>query len=210
MDYFQFSLVQFSSSVMSKSLPPHEPQHARPPCPSPAARVHPNPCPSSRWCHPTISSSTIPFSSCPQSFPALRSFHHLLNTYTIIFAHSSHLCSLLVNYHEQALQVIINFIGWPSSSFEDSLSEKQEKNHYTTFEKLLINFVFYSQIFSITHRHLSHVFILIIHIFTQKLLHWSGAPLSFLIITEIHFHSWCMLPGTCCLSVCLSSPLFQD
>ena len=126
-DYFQFSLVQFSSSVMSKSLPPHEPQQARPPCPSPAARVHPNPCPSSRWCHPTISSSTVPFSSCPQSFPALRSFHHLLNTYTIIFAHSSHLCSLLVNYHEQALQVIINFIGWPSSSFEDSLSEKQEK-----------------------------------------------------------------------------------
>jgi len=62
--------VQFSRSVVSYSLRPHEPQHARPPCPSPAPRVYPNSCPSSQWCHPTISSSVIPFSSCPQSFPA--------------------------------------------------------------------------------------------------------------------------------------------
>ena len=62
--------VQFSFSVLSNSLWPHEPQHTRPPCPSPSPRVHPNPCPSSRWCHPTISSSVIPFSSCLQSFPA--------------------------------------------------------------------------------------------------------------------------------------------
>ena len=61
--------VQFSRSVMSDSLQPHEPQHARPPCPSPTARVYPNPCPLSRWCHPTISSSVIPFSSHLQSFP---------------------------------------------------------------------------------------------------------------------------------------------
>ena len=66
--------VQFSHSVMSDSLGPHEPQHARPPCPSPTPRVHPNSCPSSQWCHPTISSSVIPFSSCPKSFPASRSF----------------------------------------------------------------------------------------------------------------------------------------
>ena len=68
------SSVQFSHSVVSDSLPPHEPQHARPPCPSPAPGVHPNPCPLSRWCHPTISSSVVPFSSCPQSFPASGSF----------------------------------------------------------------------------------------------------------------------------------------
>ena len=68
------SSVQFSHSVMSDSLWPHEPQHARPPCPSPTHGVHPNPCPSSRWCHPTISSSVIPFSSCPQSFPVSGSF----------------------------------------------------------------------------------------------------------------------------------------
>ena len=66
--------VQFSCSVMSDSLQPHEPQHARPPCPSPTPRVHPNPCPLSRWYHPTISSSVVPFSSCPQSFPASGSF----------------------------------------------------------------------------------------------------------------------------------------
>ena len=65
-----FSPVQFSHSVVSYSLWPHESQHARPPCPSPTPRVYPNPCPSSRWCHPAISSSVVPFSSCPQSLPA--------------------------------------------------------------------------------------------------------------------------------------------
>ena len=67
-------MVQFSRSVMSDSLQPHESQHASPPCPSPTPRVHPNPCPLSRWCHPTISSSVIPFSSHLQSFPASGSF----------------------------------------------------------------------------------------------------------------------------------------
>ena len=61
--------VQFSCSVVSDSLRPHELQHARPPCPSPTPGVHPNPCPLSEWCHPTILSSVVPFSSCPQSFP---------------------------------------------------------------------------------------------------------------------------------------------
>ena len=65
---------QFSCSVVSDSLWPHELQHARPPCPSPTPGVHPNPCPLSRWCHLTISSSVVPFSSCPQSFPASGSF----------------------------------------------------------------------------------------------------------------------------------------
>ena len=71
---FYFGSVQFSHLVVSDSLRPHEPQHTRPPCPSPTPGVYPNPCPSSRWCHPTISSSVIPFSSCPPSFPASRSF----------------------------------------------------------------------------------------------------------------------------------------
>ena len=69
-----FSSVQFSHSVVSNSLRPHESQHARPPCPSPIPRVHSNSRPSSRWCHPDISSSVIPFSSCPQSLPASGSF----------------------------------------------------------------------------------------------------------------------------------------
>ena len=68
------SSVQFSCSVMSDSLWSHEPQHARPPCQSPTPGAHPNPCPLCWWCHPTISSSVIPFSSCLQSFPASGSF----------------------------------------------------------------------------------------------------------------------------------------
>ena len=62
-----FSSVQFSHSVVSDFLWTHESQHARPPCPSPTPGVHSDSCPSSRWCHPTISSSVIPFPSCPQS-----------------------------------------------------------------------------------------------------------------------------------------------
>ena len=69
-----FSSVQFSHSVVSDSLRPHELQHARPPCPSPTPGVHSNSCPSSRWCHPAISFSVIPFSSCPQSLLASESF----------------------------------------------------------------------------------------------------------------------------------------
>ena len=69
-----YSSVQFSCSVVSNSLRPHESQHARPPCPSPTLGVYPNSCPLSQWCHPAISSSIVPFSSCPQSFPASGSF----------------------------------------------------------------------------------------------------------------------------------------
>ena len=72
--YIQFSSVQVSRSVVSDSLWPHESQHARPPCPSPSPGVHSNSCPSSQWCHPAISSSVVPFSSCPQSLPASKSF----------------------------------------------------------------------------------------------------------------------------------------
>ena len=66
--------VQFSRSVVSDSLRPHESQHTRPPCPSPTPGVHSDSCPLSQWCHPAISSSVFPFSSCPQSLPATESF----------------------------------------------------------------------------------------------------------------------------------------
>jgi len=80
---------QFSRSVVSDSLQPHEPQHARPPCPPPTPRVYPNSCPLSQWCHLTISSSVVPFSSCLQSFPTPGSFQMSQlfasgNTYSII------------------------------------------------------------------------------------------------------------------------------
>ena len=68
------SRFQFSRSVMSDSLQPHEAQHTRPPCPSPTPGAHPNSCPSSRWCHPDSSSSVVHFPSCPKSLPAAQSF----------------------------------------------------------------------------------------------------------------------------------------
>ena len=68
------SSVQFSRSVVSDSLWPHELEHTRPPCPSPSPRVYSNSCPLSQWCHPAISFSVVPFSSCLQSFPASGSF----------------------------------------------------------------------------------------------------------------------------------------
>ena len=71
--YSNFSSVQFSCSVVSDSLWPHESEHARPPCPSPTPRVHSDSRPSSQWCHPAISSSVVHFSSCPQSLPASES-----------------------------------------------------------------------------------------------------------------------------------------
>ena len=70
----KYNSVQFSRSVVSDSLWPHESQHARLPCPSPTFRVHSDSCPPSQWCHPAISSSVVPFSSCPQSLPVSESF----------------------------------------------------------------------------------------------------------------------------------------
>ena len=72
--FMTFSSVKFSRSVMSDSLWPQESKHTRPPCPSPTPGVYPNSCPSSPWCHPAISFSVVPFSSCPQSLPASGSF----------------------------------------------------------------------------------------------------------------------------------------
>ena len=80
---FQFSLVQFSRSVMSDSLLPHGLQHARPPCPSPTPGVYPNSCPLSWWCHPTILSSVIPFSSHPQSLPTSGSFKWVSSSHQV-------------------------------------------------------------------------------------------------------------------------------
>ena len=73
-NFYKISSVHFSHSVVSDSLQPHWLQDVRPPCPSQTPRAFSNSCPSSRWCHPTISSSVVPFSSCLQSFPASGSF----------------------------------------------------------------------------------------------------------------------------------------
>ena len=85
--YIYIRSDQISHSVVSDSLRPHESQHARPPCPSPTPRVHRDSRPSSQWCHPAISSSVVPFSSCPQSLPASESFpmSQLFYIYIIFF-----------------------------------------------------------------------------------------------------------------------------
>ena len=98
---------------MSDSLQPHEPQHTRPPCPSVTPRVHPNPCPSSWWCHPTISSSVIPFSSCPQSFPASGSF-----PMSQLFAS----CSQSIGVSASAS----NFFSIPSNEYSGLISFRME------------------------------------------------------------------------------------
>ena len=83
---FRFNSVQFSHSVMSDYLRPHESQNARPPCPSPTPGVYSNSCPLSRWCHPAISSSVVPFSSCPESLPASGYFPNFKFTPLVILA----------------------------------------------------------------------------------------------------------------------------
>ena len=102
--------VQFSLSVMSNSLQPHELQHARLPCPSPTPGVYPNPCPLSQWCHPTISSSVVPFSFCLQSFSLSGSF-----PMSQFFASSGQ--SIGVSASASVLPVNIQDwypLGWPS------------------------------------------------------------------------------------------------
>ena len=93
----QFSSAQFSHSAVSDSLRHHESQHARPPSPSPTPGVHSNSCPSSRWCHTAISSSVVPFSTCPQSLPASGSFP------------MSQLFALIVILNQNNLKLFINF-----------------------------------------------------------------------------------------------------
>ena len=110
----EHSSVQFSRSVVSDSLQPHELQHTRPPCPSPTPRVYPNSCPSSRWCHPAILSSVIPFSSCPQSLPASGSFQmsQLFASSGQNIGVSASTSVLLMNTQDWSL---LGWTGWISS-----------------------------------------------------------------------------------------------
>ena len=100
-----FSWIQFGHSVVSDSFQPHELQHARPPCRSPTPRVYPNPCPSSQWCRPTISSSVIPFSSWIQSFPTSESFQ----------------MSQLFTSGDQSIGVSVSMSGLPMNTQDWSL-----------------------------------------------------------------------------------------
>ena len=133
----RFSSVQFSCSVVSDSLRLHESQHARPPCPSPTPRVHPNSCPSSRQCRPAISSSVVPFSSCPQSLPAsiceqnnkcrIQLLNKVPNTYSTSWADNN------------PGQINIKCKSWhllPNSSWLTSSSIPKETHTYLGTEKV--------------------------------------------------------------------------
>ena len=98
---------------MSNSLGPHGLQHARPPCPSPTPGVHSNPCPSSQWCHPIISSSAVPFSSCPQTFPASGSFPRVS---------SSHQVAKVLEFSASTSVLPMNIQDWSSLGWTGLIS----------------------------------------------------------------------------------------
>ena len=102
-NWLVISSVQLSCSVVSNPLWPRGLQHARPPCPSPTPGVYPNPCPLSQWCHPTISSSVVPFSSCLQSFPASGSFQMI--DYMVIKS------TEIINLKNSLLACLKNFLS---------------------------------------------------------------------------------------------------
>ena len=127
------SSVEFSRSVLSDSLRPHESPHNRPPCPSPTPRVHPNSCTLSRWCHPAISSSVVPFSSCPQFLPASESFPmSQLFTWDGQSIGVSALASVLPkNTQDWSPLEWIGWISWPSRGLSRVFSNTTvQKNQF--------------------------------------------------------------------------------
>ena len=127
----QISSVLFSCSVVSNSLWPREPQHARPPCPSPTPGVHPNLCPLSQWCHPTISSSAIPF-SYPQSFPASGSFlmSQLFTSGDQSFGVSASTSVLPMNTHDWSPLGWTGWISLQSKGLSSLLQFKYSMENY--------------------------------------------------------------------------------
>ena len=132
--------VQFSYSVLSDCLQPHGLQHARPPCPLPTSRVYSNSCPLSWWCHPTISSSAVPFSSCLQSFPASGSF--LMSQFFTSGGQSTGVSAsasvLPMNIQDWSP---LGRTGWISFAVQGTL--KSLLQHHTSKASILQQYVFY-------------------------------------------------------------------
>ena len=128
--YAQFSSLQFSISVMSDSLWPHELQHTRPPYPSPTPLVHPNPCPLSLWCHPTISSFVVRFTSCPQSFPSSGSFQmsHLFTSGGQTIGVSASISVFPMNTQDQSPLVWMGWISLQSKGLSRVFSNTTVQN----------------------------------------------------------------------------------
>ena len=136
----QFSSAQLLSCVMSDSLWPHGLQHTRPPCPSPTPGVYPNSCPLSWWCHPTISSSVVPFSSCLQSVPELGSFQMIQ-----FFASGGQ--SIGVSASTAVLPMNtqdwspLRWTGWPPCNPRDS-QESSPTPQFKSINSLVLNFLY--------------------------------------------------------------------
>ena len=126
-----FSSVQLSHSVVSYSLWPHEPQYSRPPCPSPTPRVYPNSCSLSWWCHPTIASSLIPFSSCPQYCPASGSFqmNQLFASGGQSIGVSASTSVLPMNTHDRSPLGWTGWISWQSKGLSRVFSNTTLQKH---------------------------------------------------------------------------------
>ena len=142
--------VQFSLSVMPDSLGPHELQHSRPPCPLPSPGVHPNPCPLSRWCHPNISSSVVPFSSCPQSFPASGSFpmSQLFSSGGLSIGVSASTSVLPMNTQDWSP---LEWTGWISLQSKDS-QESSPTPQFKSINSSVLSFL-YSPTLTSIHDH---------------------------------------------------------
>ena len=138
--FSSLSSVQFSCSVVSDSLWPHGMQHDRPPCPSPTPGVHSNSCPLRQWCHPTISSSVVPFSSCLQSFPASESYQM-----SQFFASGG--LSIRVSASASVLPMNIQdwfplrWTGWISCSPRDS-QESSPTPQFKSINSLALSFLY--------------------------------------------------------------------
>ena len=144
---FHISSVQFSRSVVSNSLWSHEPQHTRPPCPSPTLRVHPNLCPLCWWYHSTISFSVVPFPSCPQSFPVSGSFRmsQLFESGGQIIGASSSVSVLPMNIQDWFPLGLTGLISLQSKRLSRVFSNTTVEKH-----KLSKTLLFYLTLFNIT------------------------------------------------------------
>ena len=149
-NFGQYLNIKFSRSVVPNSLWPHEPQHARPPCPSRTPGVHTNPCPLSRWCHPTISSSVVPFSSCPQSFPTSGSFQmsQLFASGGQSIGVSASASVLPMNMHDW---FPLGWTGWVSLQSKDS-QESSPAPQFKSISSLVLSFL-YSPTLTSIHDH---------------------------------------------------------
>ena len=133
------SSVQFSCSVMSDSLRPHGLQHARPPCPSPAPRACSNSCPLSRWCHPTTSSSVVPFSSCLQCFPVSGSF-----PLSQVFASGGQSTGASASASVLPMNIQDWFIHWQVHNSQQSIDYRRKFTHFNSNNSTASGVVFSS------------------------------------------------------------------